>query len=69
MTPETFESSDIVVLTTDHDDCDYQMIQDKSKLIIDTLSLSFNDLINSFKYSFKGPLPIIKSFTLIFLLI
>tara|TARA_Y100001936_G_C16085047_1_gene681026 strand:- start:526 stop:1821 length:1296 start_codon:yes stop_codon:yes gene_type:complete len=36
MTPETFESSDIVVLTTDHDDFDYQMIQDKSKLIIDT---------------------------------
>ena len=34
--PENLQSSDLVVVTTDHDDFDFEMIQKHSKLIVDT---------------------------------
>ncbi len=36
LTKESLNSFDIVILSTDHDDFDYNLIQDNSKLIIDT---------------------------------
>ena len=36
LNPQTLSNSDLVLLATDHDDFDYQMIMDHSSLIVDT---------------------------------
>tara|TARA_B100001971_G_C18111320_1_gene494359 strand:+ start:127 stop:381 length:255 start_codon:yes stop_codon:yes gene_type:complete len=36
LTPENIKSFDLVLLSTDHDDFDYNLIEEKSKLIVDT---------------------------------
>ena len=36
LTPETISQADAVLISTNHDDLDYQMLADNSKLIIDT---------------------------------
>ena len=36
LNPQTLSSADLVLLATDHDDFDYQMITDHSSLIVDT---------------------------------
>jgi UDP-N-acetyl-D-glucosamine dehydrogenase len=36
LNPQTLSSSDLVLLATDHDDFDYQLIMDHSSLIVDT---------------------------------
>jgi UDP-N-acetyl-D-glucosamine dehydrogenase len=36
LNPQTLSSADLILLATDHDDFDYQMITDHSSLIVDT---------------------------------
>jgi len=36
LTPENIKSFDLVLLSTDHDDFDYNLIEEKSRLIVDT---------------------------------
>ncbi len=36
LTEETLRNSDIVIITTDHSNIDYQWVVDKARLILDT---------------------------------